>query len=171
MEYVCIWMYTCVYIYAYINGLAREGRGSGALAVDVRLSCTNPRKSISVCRTYLCAGAGGCRPIAGAPGLRFACTSPSIWSNIRTEDDHSTCNPAFLSWCFMWPIPLVWKTDTNVQYATVMSPPEQIHAHMENPQPRIRAVELLYMSEMLLWSIVVQSLNVNSVDNKNNKKT
>ena len=51
---------------------------------------------------------------------------------------------------FMWPIPLVWKIDTNVQYATVVSPPEQIYAYMENPQPRIRAMELLYMYEMLL---------------------
>ena len=46
---------------------------------------------------------------------------------------------------FMWPIPLVWKTDTNVQYVTVVSPPEQIYAYMENPQPRIRAVDLLYI--------------------------
>ena len=65
----------------------------------------------------------------------------------------------------MWPIPLVWKTDTNVQYETVVSPPEQIHAYLENPQPRIRAVELLHMYEMLPWSIV-QSLIVYSVDNK-----
>ena len=66
----------------------------------------------------------------------------------------------------MWPIPMVWKTDTNVQYVTVVSLPEQIHAYMETPQPRIRAVELLYMFEMLLWSIIVQSLNVYSVDNE-----
>ena len=46
---------------------------------------------------------------------------------------------------FMWPIPLVWKTDTNVQYVTVVSPPEQIYAYMENPQPGIRAVDLLYI--------------------------
>ena len=70
---------------------------------------------------------------------------------------------------FMWPIPLVWKTNTNVQYAAVVSPPEQIYAYMENPQPRIRAVELLYMYEMLPWSIV-QSLNVYSVDNNKKKK-
>ena len=68
---------------------------------------------------------------------------------------------------FMWPIPLVWKTDTNVQYVTVVSPPEQIYAYMENSQPRNRAVDLLYiyMYGMLSWSIV-QLLNVYSVDNK-----
>ena len=66
---------------------------------------------------------------------------------------------------FMLPIPLVWKTDTNVKYETVVSPPEQIHAYMEKPLPHIRAVELLHMSEMLPWSIV-QSLNVYSVENK-----
>ena len=72
---------------------------------------------------------------------------------------------------FVWPIHLVWKTDTNAQYVTVMSPPEQIHAYMENPQPHIRAVEWLFMYEILPWSIVL-SLNVNSVDNKKqtNKK-
>ena len=37
----------------------------------------------------------GCRPIAGAMGLRFPCTGPSMWSNIRTEDGYSTHNPAF----------------------------------------------------------------------------
>ena len=57
------------------------------------------------------------------------------------------------------------KIDTNVQYETVVSPPEQIHVYTENPQPRIRTVELLHMYEMLPWSIV-QSLIVYSVDNK-----
>ena len=68
---------------------------------------------------------------------------------------------------FMWPIPLVWNTDTIVQYVTVVSQPEQIYAYMENPQPRIKTVDLLYiyMYEMLPWSIV-HSLNVYSVDNK-----
>ena len=47
------------HIYAYIDGLVQEGRGSGALAVEMCLSCTNPRKFISVYRTCLCAGAGG----------------------------------------------------------------------------------------------------------------
>ena len=61
------------------------------------------------------------------------------------------------------------KTNTNAKYVTVVCPPEQIHADMENPQPHIRAVEWLNMSEILPWSIVL-SLNVNSVDNKNNKK-
>ena len=139
-KYVCIWVYTCVYIYTYIDGLVWGGRGSGALAVEMRLSCTNPRKFTSVYRTSLCAVWEGRRHIADALGLRFSCTSPSMWSNIRTEDGHSTCNPAFFVMMSMWPISLVWKTDTNVQYATVVSPPEQIHAYMENPQPRIRAV-------------------------------
>ena len=46
---------------------------------------------------------------------------------------------------FMWPIPLVWKTNTNAHYVTVVSPPEQIYAYMENQQPHIRAVDLLYL--------------------------
>ena len=29
------------------------------------------------------------------PGLRFPCTGPSMWSNIRREDGHSTHNLAF----------------------------------------------------------------------------
>ena len=33
------------------------------------------------------------------------------------------------------------KTNTNAKYVTVVCPPEQIHADMENPQPHIRAVE------------------------------
>ena len=37
----------------------------------------------------------GCRPTAGALGLRFPCTGPSMCSNIRREDGYSTHNPAF----------------------------------------------------------------------------
>ena len=56
-----MFVYGCirVYIYAYIDGLVRGGRGSSALAVEMLPSCTNPRKFISVYRTCLCAYAGG----------------------------------------------------------------------------------------------------------------
>ena len=48
----------------------------------------------------------GRRPIADALGLRFSCTSPSMWSNIIPEDGHSTCKPAFSSWCLC--DPYIW---------------------------------------------------------------
>ena len=35
------------------------GYGSCAFAVEMRISCTNPQKFISVFRTCLCASAGG----------------------------------------------------------------------------------------------------------------
>ena len=57
MKYVCIWVYTCVYICIYWWAGA-GGHGSGAFAVEMHLSCTNPQKFITVYRTCLCAGAG-----------------------------------------------------------------------------------------------------------------
>ena len=71
-----------------------------------------------------------------------------MWSNIRTEDGHSTHNLAFCHDVYMTHTSGV-KTNTNVQYATVVSPPEQIYAYVENPQLRNRAVGLLYTYEML----------------------
>ena len=121
-----------VYIESYVYGLVREGRGSIADALELRLSCT----------------------------------SPSVCFNIRTEDVHSTGNQPFCHYImFVWPLPLEWKTYTNAQYVTVVSPPEQIHAYMEKPQPHIRAVEWLCMYEILPWSIILP-LIVNSMDNK-----
>ena len=90
-----MFVYGCirVYTYAYIDGLVRGGHGSGAFAV--RLSCTNPQKFINVYGYVDVLVREGCRPTAGALGLRFPCTGPSMCSNIRTEDGYSTHNPAF----------------------------------------------------------------------------
>ena len=41
MKYVCIWVYTCVYNAICIYRWAGAG-GSGAFAVEMCLSCTNP---------------------------------------------------------------------------------------------------------------------------------
>ena len=90
-----MFVYGCirVYTYAYIDGLVRGGHGSGAFAV--RLSCTNPQKFINVYGYVDVLVREGCRPTAGALGLRFPFTGPSMCSNIRTEDGYSTHNPAF----------------------------------------------------------------------------
>ena len=105
MKYVCIWVYTCIYcitswgyscyIYIYIYIYICIYRWAGAFAVEMRLSCTNPRKPISVYRTCLCAAWCGRSVDLLLARWGFPHTSPSMWSNIRTEDDHSTHNPAF----------------------------------------------------------------------------
>ena len=45
--------------------------GRGALAVEMRLSCTNRQNFISVCRTCLCAGVGGAETFCWRAGVAF----------------------------------------------------------------------------------------------------
>ena len=60
----------------------------------------------------------------------------------------STHNPAFCQDVYVTHTSGVLK-QSPMSSTRLLSPPEQIYAYMENPQPSIRAVELLYMYEML----------------------
>ena len=107
----CIEINNNKYIYAYIDGLVRGGRGSSALAVEMLPSCTNPRKFISVYRTCLCA------MMAIQPVTLPFCHGVYVTHTSGVKNRH------------------------QFQHGTVVSLPEQTYAYMENPQPRIRAVE------------------------------
>ena len=160
-----MFVYGCirVYTYAYIDGLVRGGHGSGAFAV--RLSCTNPQKFINVYGYVDVLVREGCRPTAGALGLRFPFTGPSMCSNIRTEDGYSTHNPAFCHDVYVTHTSGVKNRHQCPIRDCGVSTRANICLHGEPTAPYWGSGFTIYMYEMLPWSIV-QSLNVYSVDNK-----
>ena len=77
----------------------------------------------------------------------------TYWSSVFLASAHRydliqerkmVIQPATLPFCHRVCVTLtsgVKKNYTNAQYVTVVSPPEQIHVYMENPQPNIRVIE------------------------------